>query len=131
MKKIAFIFPGQGSQSVGMGKELAAMYPPAQQTFDEADEALGYKISELCFNGPEKKLKLTEITQPAILTVSVAAFRVLREKDRGFADLFHILPIRESSEPQTRRILIHGVRALEERHRCRFDAQVLPAVMAR
>ena len=70
MKKIAFIFPGQGSQSVGMGKELAAMYPPAQQTFDEADEALGYKISELCFNGPEKKLKLTEITQPAILGMS-------------------------------------------------------------
>jgi [acyl-carrier-protein] S-malonyltransferase len=80
MKKNAFIFPGQGSQYVGMGKELAAMYPPAQQTFDEADEALGYKLSELCFNGPEEKLKLTEITQPAILTVSVAAFRVLREK---------------------------------------------------
>ena len=62
-----------------MGKELAAMYPVARQTFDEADHALGYKISELCFEGPEQKLKLTEITQPAILTVSVAAFRVLRE----------------------------------------------------
>jgi [acyl-carrier-protein] S-malonyltransferase len=80
MQKIAFIFPGQGSQSVGMGKELAAMYPVARETFDEADEALGYRISELCFNGPEEKLKLTEITQPAILTVSVAAFRVLQEK---------------------------------------------------
>ena len=63
-----------------MGKELAAMYPVARQTFDEADSALGYKISELCFEGSEEKLKLTEITQPAILTVSVAALRVLREK---------------------------------------------------
>src|SRR5205807_6256709 len=77
---LAFIFPGQGSQSVGMGRELAAKYPIAQRTFDEADAALGYKLSELCFNGPEEKLKLTEITQPAILTVSVAALRVLREK---------------------------------------------------
>lgn len=80
MRTIAFIFPGQGSQAVGMGKEFAAMYPVARQTFDEADEALGYKLSELCFEGPEEKLKLTEITQPAILTVSVAAYRVLREK---------------------------------------------------
>lgn len=80
MRTIAFLFPGQGSQAVGMGKELAAMYPVARETFDEADEALGYKISDLCFEGPEEELKLTEITQPAILTVSVAAFRVLREK---------------------------------------------------
>jgi [acyl-carrier-protein] S-malonyltransferase len=76
----AFLFPGQGSQSVGMGRELAAMYPVAQETFDEADAALGYKLSQLCFEGPEDKLKLTEVTQPAILTVSVAAYRVLREK---------------------------------------------------
>lgn len=74
---IAFLFPGQGSQSVGMGKDLAAMFPVAQETFDEADDALGYKLSQLCFEGPEDQLKLTEITQPAILTVSVAAFRVL------------------------------------------------------
>lgn len=80
MRTIAFLFPGQGSQAVGMGKELAAMYPVARETFDEADAALGYKISELCFEGPEERLKLTEITQPAILTVSVAAQRVLREK---------------------------------------------------
>jgi len=83
MSKIAFIFPGQGSQAVGMGRELAALYPAARQTFDEADEALGFSLSQLCFEGPEEKLKLTEITQPAIVTVSVAAFRVLREQ--GFA----------------------------------------------
>ena len=74
---VAFLFPGQGSQAVGMGKELAAMYPVARETFDEADEALGYKLSDLCFEGPEEKLRLTEITQPAILTASVAAWRVL------------------------------------------------------
>jgi len=78
--KIAFLFPGQGSQAVGMGKELAEKYPVAAQTFAEADEALGYKLSQLCFEGPEDQLKLTEITQPAILTVSVAACRVLAEK---------------------------------------------------
>jgi [acyl-carrier-protein] S-malonyltransferase len=61
-----------------MGRELAALYPVAKETFDEVDEALGYKLSEVCFNGPEEKLKLTEITQPAILTVSVAAWRVLQ-----------------------------------------------------
>ncbi|HKM46332.1 MAG TPA: ACP S-malonyltransferase [Terriglobales bacterium] len=78
--RITFLFPGQGSQAVGMGKELAANYPVARRTFEEADEALGYKLSELCFEGPEEKLKLTEITQPAILTASVAAWRVLQEK---------------------------------------------------
>jgi [acyl-carrier-protein] S-malonyltransferase len=77
---IAFLFPGQGSQAVGMGKELAEKYPAARATFDEADEALGYKLSQLCFEGPEEQLRLTEITQPAILTASVAAFRVLAEK---------------------------------------------------
>ena len=74
---VALLFPGQGSQAVGMGKELAALYPVAQETFEEADAALGYSLSQLCFEGPEDKLKLTEITQPAILTVSVAAYRVL------------------------------------------------------
>src|SRR6516164_2950094 len=77
---IAFMFPGQGSQQVGMGRELAAMYPVAKETFDEADAALGYKLSQLCFEGPEDQLKLTEITQPAILTVSVAAWRVLQSQ---------------------------------------------------
>jgi [acyl-carrier-protein] S-malonyltransferase len=63
-----------------MGKELADHHAVARQTFEEADEALGYKLSQVCFEGPEEKLKLTEITQPAILTASVAAWRVLREK---------------------------------------------------
>jgi len=71
------LFPGQGSQTVGMGKDLAEKYPIARQTFQEADDALGYKLSQLCFEGPEEQLRLTEITQPAILTVSIAALRVL------------------------------------------------------
>jgi [acyl-carrier-protein] S-malonyltransferase len=78
--KFAFIFPGQGSQAIGMGKELAERYPVARQTFEEADEALGYKLSQLCFEGPEEQLRLTEITQPAILTASIAALRVLETR---------------------------------------------------
>jgi [acyl-carrier-protein] S-malonyltransferase len=78
--QIALIFPGQGSQVVGMGKELADTFPVARQTFEEADDALGYELSRLCFEGPEEQLRLTEITQPAILTVSVAALRVLEDK---------------------------------------------------
>jgi [acyl-carrier-protein] S-malonyltransferase len=77
---IAFLFPGQGSQSVGMGKDLYDKFSIARRTFEEANSTLGYSISQLCFEGPEEKLKLTEITQPAILTVSIAAQRVLAEK---------------------------------------------------
>jgi len=77
---IALLFPGQGSQAVGMGKDLAERYPVARQTFDEADAALDYSLSQLCFEGPEEKLRLTEITQPAILTVSVAILRVLQTR---------------------------------------------------
>ena len=80
MTKIAFLFPGQGSQSVGMGKDLAERFPVARQTFDEADDALGYKLSQICFEGPEDQLRMTEITQPAILAASVAAWRVVSEK---------------------------------------------------
>jgi len=74
---IAFLFPGQGSQAVGMGKDLAERHAVARRTFEEADDALGYNLSQLCFEGPEEKLRLTEITQPAILTASIAALRVL------------------------------------------------------
>src|SRR5256712_9794955 len=79
-QQLAFLFPGQGSQTIGMGKDLAEKFPVARQTFEEADDALGYQLSKLCFEGPEDQLRLTEITQPAILTASVAAWRVLDEK---------------------------------------------------
>jgi len=77
MSKTAFLFPGQGSQSVGMGRDLANAFPLARQTFEEANDALGFDLADLCFNGPEDQLRLTEFTQPAIFTVSVAALRVL------------------------------------------------------
>ncbi len=80
MSKTAFLFPGQGSQFAGMGKTLAESFPAAASVFEQADAALGFKISDLCFNGPEDALKLTENTQPALLTVSVAALAVLRDK---------------------------------------------------
>jgi [acyl-carrier-protein] S-malonyltransferase len=78
--QVAFLFPGQGSQVIGMGKDLAEKFPVARQIFEEADAALGYQLSKLCFEGAEDQLRLTEITQPAILTASAAAWRVLDEK---------------------------------------------------
>lgn len=80
---IAFIFPGQGSQHPGMGKDLAENFPAARQVFEEADTALGFALSKLCFEGPADQLQLTENTQPAILTVSIAALRAL--EGEGFA----------------------------------------------
>ncbi|HZL25339.1 MAG TPA: ACP S-malonyltransferase [Acidobacteriaceae bacterium] len=85
--KIALLFPGQGSQTVGMGRNLYDTYPAARAVFEEADDALGFALSKIIFEGPEDQLKLTEHTQPAILTVSVAAWRAFEPelKSRGLA----------------------------------------------
>lgn len=83
----AFVFPGQGSQYAGMGKDVAARYPTARRVFDEIDSALGFSISQLCFEGPEDQLKLTENTQPAILAVSSAIHAVLEEMTLARRDL--------------------------------------------
>src|SRR5215472_13219712 len=76
---IALLFPGQGSQVAGMGRELAEYHVLARRVFEEADEALGIKLSQICFAGPDDQLRRTEITQPAILTTSIAAWEVLKE----------------------------------------------------
>src|SRR5436190_23393323 len=83
----AFVFPGQGSQYAGMGKDVADAYPAARRVFDDIDAALGFSISRLCFEGPEEELKLTENTQPAILAVSAALHAVLEEKGATRRDL--------------------------------------------
>ena len=84
---IAFLFPGQGSQHAGMGKDLAENFSVARQVFEEANEALGFDLASLCYDGPEEDLKLTANTQPAILTTSVAALRVL-ESETGLVPAY-------------------------------------------
>lgn len=88
MGKIAFVFPGQGSQFVGMGQALSEQSPAAHQIFEEADAALGFPLSQLCFEGPEDELKLTANTQPAILTASIAVLAALKEKQPDFSPAF-------------------------------------------
>src|SRR5437764_702260 len=83
----AFVFPGQGSQYAGMGKDVAEKYPVARRVFDEIDAALGFPISQLCFEGPDDQLKLTENTQPAILAVSSAIHAVLEDLGATRRDL--------------------------------------------
>ncbi|MCU1348112.1 MAG: S-malonyltransferase, partial [Acidobacteria bacterium] len=83
----AFVFPGQGSQFAGMGKDVAERYPAARKVFDDVDAALGYSISKLCFEGPEEELRLTQNTQPAILTVSAAIHAVLEDAGATRRDL--------------------------------------------
>jgi [acyl-carrier-protein] S-malonyltransferase len=78
--KTTFLFPGQGSQYAGMGKSLADQFAPAREAFEQADRALGYPLSTLSFEGPSEALQLTENTQPALLAVSIAAFRVLTDQ---------------------------------------------------
>ena len=80
MNKLAFIFPGQGAQVVGMGKDLYEHYPAAKKVFDTADEVLGKKVTKMCFEGPENDLKQTINTQPAIVTMSIAALEALKSK---------------------------------------------------
>ncbi len=84
MGKVAFVFPGQGSQFAGMGKDLSERYPEAREVFERADAAIGEPLSRLCFEGPEDQLRLTANTQPAILTVSLAAFAVLKARSARF-----------------------------------------------
>jgi len=80
MRKIAFVFPGQGAQKVGMGREMAESYPEAREIFEKADRTLGFSLSKLCFEGPEEELRKTVNTQPAILTTSVACLRMLEQE---------------------------------------------------
>jgi [acyl-carrier-protein] S-malonyltransferase len=125
MTNFAFLFPGQNSQYAGMGRDLAEKFPVARRTFDEADEALGFSISKLCFEGPEEQLKLTEFQQPAICAVSVAALRVLAEK--GIAPAFvagHSLGEYAANVAAGSIAFADAVRTV--RHRGRFMQEAVP-----
>jgi len=82
-KSVAYVFPGQGSQSVGMGRDLYESYPAAREVFEQADERLGFSLSELCFEGPEDELRRTVNAQPALVTMSFACLKAAQETDKG------------------------------------------------
>lgn len=123
----AFVFPGQGSQSAGMGKDVAEAFPEAREVFDSIDEGLGFAISRLCFDGPEEELRLTENTQPAILTVSTAIQAVLKTRGQLRPDIVAGHSLGEYSAM----VAAGGLSAVEAarvvRQRGRFMQQAVPA----
>ena len=127
MSKTAFLFPGQGSQSVGMGRDLASSFPIARRTFEEANDALGFDLANLCFHGPEEQLRLTEFTQPAIFTVSVAALRVLAETGVVTADYVAGHSLGEYSANVAAGAIEFAVAARTVRRRGQLMQQAVPA----
>jgi len=123
---IAYIFPGQGSQYAGMGRELAEKFPAARRVFEEADNALGFALSELCFNGPAEQLQLTENTQPAILATSIAALRAAQSEGFPKADFVAGHSLGEYSALVAAGSLSLGIAVKTVRARGRYMQEAVP-----